>query len=104
MGNTATVIHYGVTGRDRLNKPITGELSRVPTRCRLEQSGTTEADTYVVNVWRGYFPAATQISAGDKVEENGRLFTVEGTPALNRVPGVPGADHLAVVLKYVGAI
>lgn len=104
MGSTVTVVRQGVTGKDPLGKAIVGEISRVTVPARLEQRGSEEGDAYVVNSWAAYLPASTEVKERDVLIEGDRRFQVEGTPALNRIPGFPAADHLAVNLKYVGEV
>lgn len=105
LGQRVTLVQIGVTGRDPLGKPKTGETSRTSDiPARLEQRGSQEGDAYVVNSWVAYLPAGTEVSERDVLIEGSRRFEVEGTPALNSVPGFPAADHLAVSLKYVGEV
>ena len=107
MGDQVIRVRHGRTGaKDRLGNWVIGVISSVPTRARLEQVGSREDDTdaYVVDQWRGYFPARFDLKAGDIIEHAGRKFTVEGTPDLSVIPGFPAADHVSAVLRYVGEI
>lgn len=104
MGSFVTVIRQGVTGRDPLGSETVGETSRTEgVRARLEQRGSKEGDAYVVNAWQAYLPVGSDVRERDVILWDGRRFEVEGTPAVQRVPGFPSADHLDVALKYVGA-
>lgn len=104
MSETVTVIRRGVQGRDPLGRPTSTESARVNVPGRLEQRGSTEGDAFVVNSFRAYLPVGTEVHERDAVEHLGRLFEVEGTPTVQRIPGFPGADHLDVPLKYVGEV
>lgn len=105
MGQVAERVRSGEVGRDALNSPIVGELSRESYPCRLEQGTTDEPnEAFVVDAWRGMFPIDADIGPDDTVEESRRLFTVEGSPERRSIPGFPATDHLAVPLKYVGPV
>ncbi len=107
MGDFVERVRHGRTGaKDRMGNWVIGEVSRVPTRARLEQVGSREDDTdaYVVDQWRAFFPAGFDLKAADIIEHRGRKFTVEGTPELSTVPGFPAADHVGAILRYVGEL
>ena len=73
-----TIVHLGTGGRDKLGKPIVTVLSRTPSDGRLEQTGSAEGETFVVNEFRAFFPAGTKIAAGDEVEVRGARYKVNG--------------------------
>lgn len=104
MSQTADVVRTGITGRDALNKPVYGEVSRTTYPARLEQRGTAEGEAFVVDAWTAYLPADADVRPGDSVETAGREFAVQGTPSRNTIPGFPGVDHLQVELRFIGEV
>lgn len=104
FSQTATIVRASVSSRDALNQPIYGLPTRTAAPCRIEQIGTAEGDSYVVDTLRGFFPIDTVIMADDGVEEGGRRFTVEGTPTKERVPGFTQLSHTFALLRFVGQV
>ena len=100
---TLTVIHRGEVGRDRLNKPILGEVSRESVEgCRLEQRGSQEGAEYVVGKWIAYMPPAVELDSDDTLSDGVRTFAIDGAPAPQHIPGFPFMDHLLVNLTLIG--
>lgn len=99
-----TIVKRGPGPRDPLGKPTTVVLSRKVTDGRLEQSGTAEGETFVVNEFRAFFPLRTDVSSGDTVEAEGLSYTVEGQPSVERIPGFPAVSNLTARLTYVGTV
>lgn len=99
-----TVVKRLAAGKDSLNRPVTANISRKVSDGRLEQTASVEGEAFVVNRYRAFFPISTDVSADDSVECRGSLYTVEGAPSVERVPGFPALDNIAAVLRYVGPV
>jgi head-tail adaptor len=72
---------------------------------RLWQLASTEATTgrdAAAEEWRCILEPATAIDAGDRVEYDGRLFDVHGTP--DRVFGSRVVHHVEVALRFRGPV
>lgn len=105
LPQTVTVVRYDNSTEDDRGNPTRAETSRSDVRGRLEQirslERTTGQDT-VSDRWRLYLPAGTAIDAGDEVEEGGRTFRVDGTPAL--IYGAVSVHHIEAILLYLGDV
>jgi hypothetical protein len=101
-----TIVRFGVVGKDPLGKPLRAVVSSTVVDGRLEQTRTVEAseDALVVNSYRAFMPAGTDLRAGDEVRARGQRFTVEGAPAVGGISGFPALTNVAAVLKYVGPV
>jgi len=105
LTTTVAVVRIGPGTEDPYGNTTPTETSRSTQPAWLQQEGTREAtddrDT-VVDRWLLILQAGTQIDAGDRVEEGGRVFEVDGTPDRKRTPS--GEHHVEVRLHYVGEV
>lgn len=103
LSQRCEVVTYGETGTDQLGNTIRGETGRYEYPCRLwlvdsvERTGTAD----VVDAWQAILPpeAAAVVSAGARLEAEGRVFEVRGTPDVKRTPR--GVSHVSVTLRFV---
>lgn len=90
LTGSCEVVRYGEAGRDELNRPVRGEVSRIVYPCRLEPTSSDEANddrtSYSVDSWRIYLPASADISAADVVVSDGTTYEVVGSPARMATP------------------
>ena len=102
MDTELTLVHVGANGSDRLGRPTYGEVSRETVRGRLEQTSSDESAEYVANSFVAYLPGSVKLGANDRVEHEGRAFSVNGLPAHYSIPGAPAMSHVIAHLLYVG--
>lgn len=103
LSQRADVVTLGSTGVDDLGRPVQGETSRVTYPCRLYLADTSEvldSDSVVVDLWTIILPPEAVISSESRVESDGRVFEVLGTPDVKRTPR--GVSHVTARLRFVG--
>lgn len=98
------VVHNGVTGKDRLDRPVYGETGRdVDVPARIEMTGSAEGTEYVSGKWVGYLASGTVLGPKDLILDGPRTFAVEGLADDRGIPGFPALDHVLVHLTTTGA-
>lgn len=104
LDKRVTLVRFGETGRDRLDRPVLGEVSRTEgVPARLEQQGSVEGEEYVADKWRAFLPADVVLGSGDRLIEGGRTYAVDGSPELVGIPGFPYMSHVVAHLVIVGS-
>ena len=98
---TITIVNYGITGTDKLGKPIRSITKRRPNiRARLTLQTSEEGETYTTDRYRGMLDPRATIAAKDEILHRGRTFRVEGSPEI-QTSGFRPLDHIAVNLKLI---
>ena len=105
LPHSVAVVTMGDGADDAYGNPVRGEVGRVTESARLWQLSSTEAtvgrDT-ATDAWAGIFTASSVISTGGRVEWDGRLFEVDGSP--DPVYASTSLHHVEARLRYSGPV
>lgn len=87
IGETAIRRRREQTGTDRAGGPIyTWAATTIPTGCAFDPGGTREplevGRAQVITTPKAYFPTVVDVVAGDELVIRGRIWTVQGDPAV----------------------